>query len=189
VPSLSKTELRLRARKIRRQCAADAPEAALRAAERLPLERLPAFASFAGYCGSELDPSALIGRLAATGALFALPMAETRDAPLSFRAWDPAEGLVEDAYDIPAPPSTASILHPDLVIAPLLAFDRRGGRLGQGAGHYDRAIASLRAIKPVFILGLAYAGQELDEAPIEPHDQRLDAILTETGYIEVGQGH
>ena len=60
------------------------------------------------------------------------------------------------------------------------------GRLGQGAGHYDRAIANLRAIKPVFVLGLAYAGQEVDALPMEPHDQRLDAILTETGYIEVG---
>jgi 5-formyltetrahydrofolate cyclo-ligase len=75
---------------------------------------------------------------------------------------------------------------PDLVIAPLLAFDRKGGRLGQGAGHYDRTLANLRALKPVFVLGLGYAGQEVAEIPLEAHDQRLDAILTETEYIEVG---
>jgi len=74
---------------------------------------------------------------------------------------------------------------PDLIIAPLLAFDRAGGRLGQGGGHYDRTIEALRARGPVFVIGLAYAGQEIEAVPCEPHDQRLDAILTEIGYIEV----
>jgi 5-formyltetrahydrofolate cyclo-ligase len=67
----------------------------------------------------------------------------------------------------------------------LLAFDRAGRRLGQGAGHYDRTLASLRARRPVFVLGLAFAGQEIDELPEEAHDQRLDAILTETDYLPV----
>jgi 5-formyltetrahydrofolate cyclo-ligase len=71
------------------------------------------------------------------------------------------------------------------VIAPVLAFDRAGQRLGQGAGHYDRTLANLRALRPVFVLGLAYAGQEVEALPAEPHDERLDAILTETAYIEV----
>ena len=71
---------------------------------------------------------------------------------------------------------------PRLVICPLLAFDRAGGRLGQGGGHYDRTLAVLRAQGPVFVLGLAYAGQEVAALDLEPHDQRLDAILTETGY-------
>jgi 5-formyltetrahydrofolate cyclo-ligase len=73
-----------------------------------------------------------------------------------------------------------------VVFAPLLAFDRRGGRLGQGGGHYDRTLANLRRMKSVLVIGLAYAGQELHEIPMEPHDQRLDAILTETGYQEFG---
>ena len=75
--------------------------------------------------------------------------------------------------------------HPDLVIAPVPAFDRRGGRVGQGGGHYDRTLEALRAGKKVFVLGLAYSGQEIEAAPMESHDQKLDAILTETGYIEV----
>ena len=91
-----------------------------------------------------------------------------------------------DAFGIPAPPPFAPAGAPDLVIAPLLGFDRRGGRLGQGAGHYDRALAALRAAKPVFVIGLAFSGQEIAELPAESHDQRLDAILTETDYIEIG---
>ncbi len=71
-----------------------------------------------------------------------------------------------------------------MVIAPLLAFDRGGGRLGQGGGHYDRTLEALRVQGRVFVVGLAYAGQEVAEVPSEPHDQKLDAILTETGYIE-----
>jgi 5-formyltetrahydrofolate cyclo-ligase len=104
---------------------------------------------------------------------------------MSFYLWDPTARLEPDAYGIPAPPPTAPQVEPDLVIAPLLGFDRKGGRLGQGAGHYDLALAQLRASRPVYAIGLAFSGQEIAELPVEPHDQRLDAILTETGYIEV----
>jgi len=92
-----------------------------------------------------------------------------------------------DAFGIPAPGPNAAEVLPDIVFAPLLAFDRLGGRLGQGAGHYDRTLAILRARQPVFVIGLAYAGQEIAAVPMDAHDQRLDAILTETGYIEVAR--
>jgi 5-formyltetrahydrofolate cyclo-ligase len=85
-----------------------------------------------------------------------------------------------------APVPSAPQSHPDLVIAPLLGFDRKGRRLGQGGGTYDRTLANLRAFGRVFVLGLAYSGQEVDEVPAEPHDQRLDAVLTETAYLEFG---
>jgi len=186
VTILSKPELRARMRNVRRGCAAAAPDAALRAATVLPLERLPAFAVYGGYhaLGAELDPRPLIVRLGATGARLALPAAASLRAALEFRA---ADGELEaDGLGIPSPPATAEVLLPDMVIVPLLAFDRRGGRLGQGAGFYDRALASLRALKPVFALGLAYAGQEVEAVPTEPHDQPLDAILTEIGYIDLG---
>jgi 5-formyltetrahydrofolate cyclo-ligase len=68
---------------------------------------------------------------------------------------------------------------------PLVAFDRAGGRLGQGGGHFDRTLAALDAEKPVFAIGLAYAGQEVARLPSEEHDRRLDAILTEKEYIAV----
>ncbi len=102
-----------------------------------------------------------------------------------FRAFVPGQALETDAFGLPAPPADAEPRVPELVITPLLGFDRRGGRLGQGAGCYDRTLAALRAQGPVFALGLAYAAQETGAAPCEPHDQLLDAILTEKGYIPV----
>lgn len=181
-----KTELRRRMRATRLRLAREAPDAALRAAERLP-RALPPVQVVSGYhaTGTELDPGPLLRRFVETGARLALPVADRRDAPLVFRAWTPGDPQVPDAFGIPAPGPQAERVLPDLVIAPLLAFDRRGHRLGQGAGHYDRTLSNLRATKPVFVLGLAYAGQEVEELPAEPHDERLDAILTETGYIEV----
>jgi 5-formyltetrahydrofolate cyclo-ligase len=182
-----KLDLRRRMRAERIRLAREIPDAAERAAAHLPARQLPAFASFAGYhaLGAELNPSPLIRHLATMGAFFALPVCEGPDRPLLFRMWDARDRLVPDAMGVPSPPPWAQLMHPDLVIAPLLAFDRKGGRLGQGGGHYDRTLQALRASKKVFVLGLAYAGQELPEIPMEPHDQRLDAILTETGYIAV----
>jgi len=187
--SPDKSALRAELRRLRRRLQAETPDAAQRAAAGLPLERLPAFTSFAGYQpqGSELDPAPLMARLAATGAVRALPAAFGWEEPLEFRAWAPGAALEPDAFGIPAPPPEAEAVLPNVVIAPQLAFDRRGGRLGQGAGHYDRTLANLRRGRAVFVLGLAYAGQELAEIPMEPHDQRLDAILTETGYIAVAR--
>jgi 5-formyltetrahydrofolate cyclo-ligase len=186
--ALDKTALRVCLRGLRRRLATEIPDAAARAAALLPLDRLPAFQSFSGYhpMGSEFDPRPLMLRLAESGATPALPVAASRDAALEFREWDPREGLEPDAFGVPSPPLWAAAVMPDLVLAPVLGFDRRGNRLGQGAGHYDRTLANLRATKPVFVLGLAFSGQEVDELPAEAHDERLDAILTETGYIEVG---
>jgi 5-formyltetrahydrofolate cyclo-ligase len=174
-------------RALRIRLAHDNPDAAARAAEVLPEDKLPAFASFGGYhaLGAELNPSPLIRRLSAMGAFFALPVCEGPDRPLIFRLWDSRDRLLPDALGVPAPPLSAQAVHPDLLITPVLAFDRKGGRLGQGGGHYDRTIQNFRASKKVFVLGLAYAGQELADVPTQEHDQKLDAILTEKGYIEV----
>lgn len=173
----------------RRELARAVPDAAERAAEHLRLDALPAFDSFSGYyaLGDELDPGPLVRRLAGTGAVFALPVADFADAPLIFRAWDSDDAPVPDLYGVPAPPRSAKVVTPDLIICPLLAFDRAGGRLGQGGGHYDRTIEALRARGPVFVLGLAYAGQEVEALAAEAHDQRLDAILTENGYMPVSK--
>jgi len=174
-------------RRRRRALAANAPAAAQAAAAALPIDRLPAFDWFSSYhaLGSELDPAPLAARLAEAGGRLALPVTVAAEAPLVFRAWSPDEAPAMDAFGVPSPPASAPQVRPALVICPLLAFDRTGARLGQGGGHYDRTIAALRAQGSVFVLGLAYAGQEVEQLPAEPHDQRLDAILTESGYIEV----
>lgn len=184
--SHQKTLLRQQMRGLRRALAAADSQAAACAAGHAPLARLGA-GPVAGYIaqGAELDPTPLMAVLAKAGVSLALPVAVSRDAPLIFRAWAPGAALTPDAFGIPAPLSDQPQVAPTALIVPLLAFDRRGGRLGQGAGVYDRAIAALGAENRPFLLGYAYAGQEVEDLPLEPHDQRLDAILTEAGLIEV----
>ncbi|MEO8811626.1 MAG: 5-formyltetrahydrofolate cyclo-ligase [Caulobacteraceae bacterium] len=186
-PDFAKIAMRAALRRRRRRLALACPDAATRAAEALPLDRLAPFAVVAGYrpIGGEMDPEPVLARLLAAGAVLALPAAVDRRGPLEFRAVRPRDTPIMDIAGVPAPPPGAPRLAPGIVIAPLLAFDREGGRLGQGGGHYDRTIAALRAAGPVLIVGLAFAGQEVARVPREAHDERLDAILTETGYIEV----
>ena len=186
---VEKTELRARMRALRRRLARQTPDAAERAARFAAAAGLPASGVIAAYRpqGAELDPWPAAKALAApTSGVIALPVAASRDAPLMFRAWGAGQAEAPDAFGIAAPPADSPAVTPDLVIVPLLAFDRSGRRLGQGAGAYDRTIADLRASGRVFVLGLAYAGQEIGQVPAEPHDQGLDGVLTETGYIDLG---
>ena len=159
------------------------PDAAAQAAARFPVD-LGAFGTVAIYHprGTEIDPFPLAARLGRHGARIALPVVVEKEAPLVFRIMSEGGALPPDALGVPSPGPDAEAVRPDLVVAPLLAFDRRGGRLGQGGGYYDRTIAGLRAQGPVFVLGLAYAGQELNHVPMSAHDERLDGVLTELGY-------
>ena len=79
------------------------------------------------------------------------------------------------------PLETAAEVVPDVLLVPMLAFDRRGYRLGYGGGFYDRTLAELRKLKPVTAIGVAYAEQEMDEVPIADYDEPLDWIMTERG--------
>lgn len=137
------------------------------------------------YCpqGSEIDPTALAHALIERGARLALPVVVDREAPLIFRGWTPDEPLEEDLAGCPSPLDLAEVVAPDIIITPLIAFDGRGGRLGQGGGYYDRTFEALRerSPRPRFI-GLAFAGQEVAALPMESHDQPLDGVLTESGY-------
>lgn len=181
-----KRALRAQLRSLRRRLADEVPDAAERAAALWPPGGGAERRIFALYhpSGSELDPTPLRARLPADGV--ALPVAQSREGALVFRLHRPGQVLVPDALGIPAPGEHAVAVLPDVVFAPLLAFDRRGGRLGQGGGHYDRTLANLRRMRSVLVVGLAYDGQELPQIPMETHDERLDAILTETGYQEFG---
>ena len=101
---------------------------------------------------------------------------------MNFRRWSPGEPLELDLAGVPAPLPLAEAITPDLIVTPLLAFDAHGGRLGQGGGYYDRTFAALPGAIRV---GFAYAGQELENLPAEPHDIRLHGVLTERGYRAV----
>jgi 5-formyltetrahydrofolate cyclo-ligase len=102
---------------------------------------------------------------------------------LNFRAWRDGEPLIAAAMRIMEPPPEAKEVLPDLLFVPLAAFDRKGGRLGYGAGFYDRTLAKLRALKPIKAVGVAFEVQELQDLPQEPHDEPLDYVLTERKLI------
>lgn len=136
-------------------------------------------AALYGAQGSEMDAAPLARALIAHGLDLALPVVIQRDAPMVFRRWSPGDPLELDQAGCPAPLDLAGEVAPDLIITPLLAFDRTGARLGQGGGYYDRTFAERPHITRV---GLAYAAQELEALPMDPHDQRLHGVLTEAGY-------
>jgi 5-formyltetrahydrofolate cyclo-ligase len=188
-PASAKTVLRQQMRDLRKRLAGEAPDAAGRAATHLPPDLIRTARIVSGYRprGAEIDPWPVMQAFARAGAQLALPVAFDRDSALAFRAYADGDPLEPDAFNTLSPTGSAPVVEPDLVIAPLLAFDRFGNRMGQGAGHYDRALQALRANRRVFVLGLAYAGQQVAQVPAEPHDQRLDAILTEKAYIEASK--
>lgn len=136
---------------------------------------------------SEPDIRPLMERLRATGAGLCLPVVLDRQT-IVFRAFRPGAPIVKSGFGTAGPDETAPVVDPDVMLVPLSAFDRRGHRIGYGAGHYDRAIARLaaRGQRPRLI-GIAFACQEVASVPFEPHDIPLDAILTEEGLVEMQQ--
>ncbi|MXU66093.1 5-formyltetrahydrofolate cyclo-ligase [Oceanomicrobium pacificus] len=131
---------------------------------------------------TEIDPRPALIDAAAAGVPLAMPVVVERGHPLIFRAWTPDTPLVPGAFGAHVPASGA-LVEPDLLVVPLLAFDRRGYRLGYGGGFYDRTIAALAARHPLRTVGLAYAAQECDAVPVEATDMPLDAVITEKGVV------
>jgi 5-formyltetrahydrofolate cyclo-ligase len=134
---------------------------------------------------SEINPVPLMRAFAAAGASLALPVVAGRGQPLIMRAWAFGTPLVAGVWGIREPPASAAEVFPDILIVPLLAFDRAGHRIGYGAGYYDMTIARLRSVKPAIALGIAYAAQEIAEIPTTPRDARLDFVLTEREVIDI----
>ncbi len=186
-PSESKAALRAQA--LNRRSLVTASEAkafALRLAEigaGLAAEHHAQSASGFWPIKDEISTLPLLESLARRGLITALPVMRGRDEPLTFRAWKRGEPLVEAKMKIMEPPPEAAEVLPDLLFVPLAAFDRQGGRLGYGAGYYDRSLAKLRALKKVIAIGVAFEVQELQDLPQEPHDEPLDYVLTERKLI------
>ena len=134
---------------------------------------------------SEINPVPLMRKLADQGAQLALPVVAGKGQPLIMRAWSFGEPLDSGVWGIREPKADAPEVAPDILIVPLLAFDRRGNRIGYGAGYYDITIAKLRAMKPTVAIGIAFAAQEIAEVPVTPRDARLDLVLTEREIIDL----
>lgn len=137
---------------------------------------------------SEINPLPLMKKLADAGARLALPVTGRRGQPLLMRAWRWGEPLASGVWGIREPRPQAEPLDPDILLVPLLAFDRTGARVGYGGGYYDLTLAHLRSRKAVIAVGIAYAAQEIDHVPTTPRDARLDLVLTERDTIDLRSG-
>ncbi|MBY0407249.1 MAG: 5-formyltetrahydrofolate cyclo-ligase, partial [Rickettsiales bacterium] len=164
-----------------------AQAASARVAQAL-MELVPAGAVVGGYVPhrGELDVFPALEALAARGHSVCLPGIEDNDKPLFFRRWRVGEKLAPGRYGIAVPEMGSPILRPDVLLVPLIAFDRSGHRLGYGAGYYDRTLAQMRSRESgVLAVGVAYAQQEVESLPADEHDERMDAIVTEKETIKV----
>ena len=155
------------------------------AEEGLRLARLwrPQIVSAFHPLPGEPDTLPLLTALAGQGFATALPAVVGRGLPLAFRLWRPGDPTRAGAMSIREPLYEAPAVDPDLLFVPLACFDRRGNRIGYGAGYYDRTLARLRALKPVHAIGVAFGVCEIAAVPYETHDQSLDAVVTEQETI------
>lgn len=175
------------------QRAAMGPEARRAASEAAARHAAVALGDISGltislFCAfrDEIDTAPLATELRARRARLALPVILGRDRPLLFRLWRAEDVLIPaGAFRISEPPADAEEVVPDVLMVPLAAFDRRGYRIGYGAGFYDRTLALLRVRRPVRALGYAFACQEVEEVPAEPHDEPVDMMITERESFSV----
>jgi 5-formyltetrahydrofolate cyclo-ligase len=177
-----KRELRQMMQDRRAKALAENPQAAFALRDRALLELvLPPHAVVASYraFGSEIDSTPLAEALRAMGHIIALPVVTGEGKALLFRRYEPGDRLAAGALGMSEPMPAAPAVEPDMLLVPLLAFDRRLHRLGYGGGYYDRTLKELRQRKDIVAMGLAFACQEIPEVPVGSHDIRLDKMATE----------
>lgn len=140
----------------------------------------------AGYMPmrTEISPLGAMSAHATHGPV-CVPVIQGKGLPLRFARWTLGGAMVAGEFGAEVP-GVLDWLEPEVLIVPLVAFDRRGGRLGYGGGFYDRTLAGLRARGPVLAVGFAYAAQEAGALPLEATDQPLDLIVTEADVIACG---
>jgi len=186
-----KAALRDTAKRNRAEAAAAAPKAGPQLAEHfLATIDMPKNAVVSGFwpMGDEIDLRPLLESLHARGHVVGLPVVVWRDHPLIFRSWAPGDALEPAGLGTREPSQDKPKVLPQVVIVPLLAFDRLGYRVGYGGGFYDRTLEQLRAHGDVSAIGVAYAGQEVEAVPHDDKDQPLDFIVTESGTIDIKTG-
>lgn len=177
-PHSSKSELRAAMTRVRARCdpvwgSRLAGHVLNRLAPR-PGEVVSGFWPLAG----EIDVRPLLLALLGRGHVVALPETPARGQPLTFHRWRPGEDMILERFGTLRPGNDPVV--PDLLLVPLLAFDRTLHRLGYGAAFYDRTLAGLPGSRTI---GCAFAAQQVAAVPVEPHDRRLDAVATEEGVI------
>lgn len=139
----------------------------------------------AGYMPirSEIDPLPAMAEAAAHGVV-GVPVITAAGQPLRFSRWSPEAAMRAGPFGAQVP-AVDDFFEPEIVIVPLVAFSRAGGRLGYGGGFYDRTLEALRSLHATLAIGFAYGVQEMDVLPLEATDQPLDMIVTDAEVIEV----
>lgn len=181
----AKQTLRAEMKTLRDELSARDPDAAETLADKFPMKLYERYGpTVAVYLpiGSEIDPRPLMNKLITAGAKLALPCVQ-ENGSMVYRAYTRGDMLEKRPFGLLEPIAEVPEVEPTLVITPLLAFDRNGNRLGYGKGHYDRALTRLREQGRVFVCGLAFFGQEVEDVPAEAHDVPLDWVMTERGSI------
>lgn len=133
--------------------------------------------------GDELDPSPSLLALQDLGCAIVLPVAGKTADVLAFRSWKTGDELEKGRMSTYQPNAKAEALDPDVLLVPLVAFDRIGYRLGFGGGYYDRTLPELRNRKNIVAYGVGFDGQEVEEIPRDALDARLDGIITPSRFI------
>lgn len=114
-----------------------------------------------------------------------LPVIQAYSKEMLFRAHVSGQSMEKNSYGILQPMGDSTLCEPEVIVAPLVAFDRRGCRIGYGGGYYDATIAALRKQKKkVKVIGTAFSFQEVDEVPHEAFDVHLDQIITEKETLD-----
>jgi len=191
VTDVAKREARRVAKGLRAAAGRNSP----RAGERLAAHLLEAFDTPPGTGVSafwpldgEIDTRPSMTGLHERGCRVALPVMRGPGKALRFRRWQPGDELVPAGFGTREPGEDKPAVTPTVLLVPLLAFDRAGYRLGYGGGFYDRTLAELRGRGAVCAIGLAYAGQEMQDVPHDDKDQPLDWIVTEDEAIRIERG-
>lgn len=182
-------KLTLRAELLERRkqlSAEDAARYALLITQHIMQALPPSCRAVAGYAATRFEAPVweALEQLAKRNIATALPCVHSAAGALVFRAWKKGDALQAGAYGISEPSVEAAEVKPDVVLVPLLAFDRKGFRLGYGGGFYDRTLEALRRAGNITAIGIAYSVQEVPGLPACAHDQKMDVIVTEQSVIK-----
>ena len=132
----------------------------------------------------EVNTLPLLGKLFSLGCKICMPTTPTNNKPLKFKDWHPKLVLQKGRFGILEPPKSSKTIQPDLLLVPLLAYDKSGNRLGYGGGFYDRTLKELLIVnKHTVSIGLAFEIQKCNKLPKNNFDIPLNSLLNEQGFL------
>ena len=132
----------------------------------------------------------LLMALEERGAVLGLPVITSKNVRMVFKKWDTRRSLEVGLHNISEPGKDSDEVKPDILLVPLVAFDKAGNRLGMGAGFYDKYINEERRKRKIVVYGIGYDFQEVNRVPCASHDEKMDGVFTPTRFISLNNlGH